>query len=135
MFGTAASLINKIKPEIFFNYVFIIWFCYINLSYLIAVFENHIIKRALAGAMLLFPSIKKAKLLIIMDFLDKIVTFGPCKADININVAFIIAFTGFLHIKEIIYPNKKAKDFSITKALYSNIRIVFNSYLIVFYLK
>ena len=33
------------------------------------------------------------------------------------------------------YPNRKAKDFSTTKALYSNIRIAPNSHLIVFYLK
>ena len=46
-----------------------------------------------------------------------------------------MAFTGFLYIEEIIYPNRKVKDFSTTKALYSNIRIAPNSYLIVFYLK
>ena len=50
-------------------------------------------------------------------------------------MAFIITFTGFLYIKEIIYPNKKAKDFSIIKALYSNIRIAPDGHLIVFYLK
>ena len=33
------------------------------------------------------------------------------------------------------YPNKKAKDFSTIKALYSDIRIAFNGHLIVFYLK
>jgi hypothetical protein len=46
-----------------------------------------------------------------------------------------MAFTGFLYIKEIIYPNRKVKDFNTTKTLYSNIRIAPNSYLIVFYLK
>ena len=35
---------------------------------------------------------------------------------INVNIIFIIAFTGFLYIGEIIYPNKKVKDFSIIKA-------------------
>ena len=33
------------------------------------------------------------------------------------------------------YLNKKAKDFSIIKALYSDISITFNGHLIVFYLK
>ena len=33
------------------------------------------------------------------------------------------------------YPNRKAKDFSTIKALYSNIRIAPNSHSIVFYLK
>ena len=33
------------------------------------------------------------------------------------------------------YPNRKVKDFNTIKALYSNIRITLNSYLIVFYLK
>ena len=33
------------------------------------------------------------------------------------------------------YLNRKAKDFSIIKALYSDIRITPNSYLMVFYLK
>ena len=42
---------------------------------------------------------------------------------------------GFLYIKEIIYLNKKAKDFSTIKALYSNIKIASNGHLIVFYLK
>ena len=98
-------------------------------------FKNYIIKRALTGAILLFLSTKKSKLLIIKDILDKIVTFSPCKADINIDMAFIIAFTGFLYIGEIIYLNRKAKDFSIIKALYSDIRIAPNGYLIVFYLK
>jgi hypothetical protein len=46
-----------------------------------------------------------------------------------------MAFTGFLYIGEIIYLNRKAKDFSTTRALYSNVRIAPNSYLIVFYLK
>ena len=55
--------------------------------------------------------------------------------DINIDAAFIIIFTGFLYIGEIIYLNKKAKDFSTTKALYSDVRIAPNSYSIVFYLK
>ena len=51
------------------------------------------------------------------------------------DAVFIIAFTGFLYIKEIIYPNKKAKDFNTIKALYSDIRIAPNGHLIVFYLK
>jgi hypothetical protein len=46
-----------------------------------------------------------------------------------------MAFTGFLCIGEIIYLNRKVKDFNTIKALYSNIRIAPNSYLIVFYLK
>jgi hypothetical protein len=33
------------------------------------------------------------------------------------------------------YLNKKVKNFSIIRALYSNIRITPNSYLMVFYLK
>ena len=69
------------------------------------------------------------------DILDKIITFSPYKADININTAFIIAFIGFLYIGEIMYLNRKAKDFSIIKAFYSDIRIAFNGHLIVFYLK
>ena len=83
---------------------------------------------------MLFRS-KKSKLLITKDILNKIITFSPCKADININTAFIIAFVGFLYIKEIIYLNKKAKDFNTIKALYSNVRIAPDGYLIVFYLK
>jgi hypothetical protein len=46
-----------------------------------------------------------------------------------------MAFTGFLYIGEIIYPNRKVKDFNTIKALYNNIRIALNGYLIVFYLK
>ena len=46
-----------------------------------------------------------------------------------------MAFTGFLYIGEIMYPNKKAKDFSTTKALYSDIRIAPDGHLMVFYLK
>ena len=84
---------------------------------------------------LLFLSTKKSKLPIIKDILDKIITFNPYKADININTAFIIAFMGFLYIGEIMYINRKAKDFSIIKALCSDIRIAPNSHLIVFYLK
>ena len=84
---------------------------------------------------LLFLSTKKSKLLIIKDILDKIVTFNPYKADININMVFIIIFTGFLYIEEIIYLNRKTKDFSIIKALYSDVRITLNGYLIIFYLK
>ena len=105
------------------------------MGHLIATFKDYIIKRALAGVILLFLSTKKSKLLITKDILDKIVTFSPCKADININIVFIMAFTGFLYIGEIMYPNRKVKDFSITKALYGNIRIALNGYLIVFYLK
>jgi hypothetical protein len=86
-------------------------------------------------AILLFLFIKKAKLPIIKDILDKIVIFSPYKANINIDTAFIMAFMGFLYIGEIIYPNKKVKDFSTIRALYSNIRITPNGYLIVFYLK
>ena len=108
---------------------------YIYLGYLITAFKDYTIKRALVGAILLFLSTKKAKLLIIKDILDKIITFRPYKADINVDIVFIIAFTGFLYIEEIIYLNRKAKDFSTLRALYSNVRITPNSYLIVFYLK
>jgi len=87
------------------------------------------------GAILLFLFTKKTKLLIIKDILNKIVTFKPYKVDINIDAVFIMVFTGFLYIGEITYPNRKAKDFSTIRALYNNIRIAPNSYLIVFYLK
>jgi len=46
-----------------------------------------------------------------------------------------MAFTGFLHIGEITYLNRKAKDFSTTKALRSDVRIAPNSHLMVFHLK
>jgi len=87
------------------------------------------------GAILLFLSTKKTKLLIIKNILDKIITFRPYKADINVDIVFIIAFAGFLYIEEIIYLNRKAKDFSTLRALYSDVRIAPNGYLIVFYLK
>ena len=87
------------------------------------------------GAILLFLSTKKTKLLIIKDILDKIITFKPYKADTNVDTAFIIVFIGFLYIREIIYLNRKAKDFSTTRALYNNIRIAPIGYLIVFHLK
>ena len=132
MFSTAAPLIDKIKLKTFFNYIFVIWFYYIDLGHLITTFKDYIIKKALARAILLFPFIKKFKLLIIKNILDKIITFSPYKADININTAFTIAFIGFLYLGEIMYPNKKAKDFSTIKTLYSNIRIAPNGYLIVF---
>jgi hypothetical protein len=85
--------------------------------------------------MLLFLSTKKTKLLIMKDILDKIVTSRLCKMDANIDMAFIIVFTGFLYIREIMYPNRKAKDFSTTKALYNDIRIAPDGHSIVFYLK
>jgi len=85
--------------------------------------------------MLLFPSTKKTKLPIIKDILDKIITLGPYKADINIDAVFTMAFAGFLYIGEIIYLNRKAKDFSTIKALRSDVRIAPNSHLIVFHLK
>jgi hypothetical protein len=87
------------------------------------------------GAISLFLFTKKTKLLIIKDFLDKIITLRPYKADINIDIVFIIAFTGFLYIGEIIYLNKKVKNFSTIRALCSNIRIAPNGHLMVFYLK
>ena len=105
------------------------------MGHLITTFKDYTIKRALAGAILLFLFTKKFKLLITKDILDKIVTFSPCKADINVDAAFIIVFIGFLYIGEIIYLNKKAKDFSTIKALYSDVKIALNSHLIVFYLK
>ena len=83
----------------------------------------------------MFLFTKKSKLLITKDILNKIVTFNLFKADINMDIVSIIAFAGFFYIGEIIYPNRKAKDFSTTKALYSNVRIALNSHLIVFYLK
>jgi hypothetical protein len=87
------------------------------------------------GAILLFLFTKKTKLPIIKDILDKIVISKLYKADINVDTAFIMAFIGFLYIGEITYLNRKAKDFSTIRALYSNIRIAPNGYLIVFYLK
>ena len=126
---------GRIKLKTLSNYISVIQSCYIDLGHLIAAFKDYTIKRALVGAILLFLFIKKTKLSIIKDILDKIVTSKPYKADANVNIAFIIAFTGFLYIGEIIYPNRKAKDFSTIKALYSNIRIAPDGYLIVFYLK
>jgi hypothetical protein len=126
---------GKIKLETLSNYISVIQSRYIDLGHSIAAFKDYIIKRALAGAISLFLSTKKSKLLITKDILDKIVTFSPYKADINIDAVFIMAFTGFLYIGEITYPNRKVKDFSTTKALYSDVRIAPNSHLIVFYLK
>jgi hypothetical protein len=59
------------------------------------------------------------------------IVFKPYKANINIDIVFIIVFIGFLYIREIIYLNRRVKDFSIIRALYSNIRITPDSYLIV----
>jgi hypothetical protein len=87
------------------------------------------------GAILLFLFTKKTKLLITRDILDKIVTSKLYKVNANINIAFIMVFAGFLYIGEIIYPNRKAKDFSTIRALYNDISIAPNSYLIVFHLK
>jgi hypothetical protein len=90
----------------------------------------------LSGGYITIPIYQKInKLLIIKDILDKIIIFKPCNADTNTDMVFIIVFIGFLYIKEIIYPNKEVKDFNTIKALYSNIRITPNSYLIIFYLK
>ena len=105
------------------------------MGHLITTFKDYTIKRALARAILLFLSTKKSKLLIIKDILNKIVTFNPYKADINIDAVFIIIFTGFLYIGEIIYLNRKVKDFNTIKAFYSDVRIAPNSHSIVFYLK
>jgi hypothetical protein len=88
------------------------------------------------GAILLFLFTKKTKLLITKDILNKIITSRLYNADINVDIAFIIIFAGFIYIKEIIYLNRKAKDFNTIKALCGNIRIASNSYLMVFlYLK
>jgi len=135
VFGIAAPLISRVKPETLSNYIFTIRSHYIDLGYLIAAFKDYTIKRALAGAILLFPSTKKTKLPIIKDILDKIITFRPYKADANVDAAFMIAFAGFLRIGEITYLNRKAKDFSTTRALYSDVRIAPNGHLMVFYLK
>ena len=51
------------------------------------------------------------------------------------DIVFILISICFLYIRKIIYLNKKAKDFSIIRALYSDIRIAFNDYLMVFYFK
>ena len=126
---------GRIKLETLFNYISVIQSYYVDLGYLITAFKDYTIKRALARAILLFLFTKKSKLPIIKDILNKIITFSSCKADINVDAAFIMTFTGFLYIEEIIYLNKKAKDFSTTKALYSDVRITPNSHLIVFYLK
>jgi hypothetical protein len=135
VFGIAAPLIGRVKLETLSNYISIIRSYYIDLGYLIAAFKDYTIKRALVGAILLFLSTKKTKLPIIKDILDKIITFRPYKANINIDTAFIMVFTGFLYIEEITYLNRKAKDFSTIRALYSDVRIAPNGYLIVFYLK
>jgi hypothetical protein len=134
-FGTAAPLMGRVKPETLSNYVSAIRSRHIDLGHSIAAFEDHTIKRALAGAMSLFPSTKKTKLPITKDILDKIITLGPCKADANVDAAFTMAFAGFLRIGEITYPNRKAKDFSTTKALRSDVRIAPDSHSMVFHLK
>ena len=46
-----------------------------------------------------------------------------------------MAFTGFLYIGEITYLNRKAKDFSTTRALRSDVRIAPDGHLMVFHLK
>ena len=55
--------------------------------------------------------------------------------DINVDAVFTIVFIGFLYIEEIIYPNRKVKDFNTTKALRSDVRIAPDGHLMVFYLK
>jgi hypothetical protein len=135
LFITCTYIDSRIKLKTLSNYISVIQSYYIDLGHLITAFKDYIIKRALAEAILLFLSTKKTKLLITKDILDKIITSKFYKADINIDAVFIIAFTGFLYIGEIIYLNKKVKDFSTIRALYNNIRIAPDGYLIVFYLK
>ena len=98
LFITCTYIDSRIKLKTLSNYISVIQSYYIDLGHLITAFKDYIIKRALAGAILLFLSIKKIKLPIIKDILNKIITLKPCKADINIDTAFIIAFAGFLYI-------------------------------------
>ena len=56
------------------------------------------------GAILLFLFIKNTKLLIIKDILDEIIVFRICKADINIDIVFIIIFKSFFICKRDYMP-------------------------------
>ena len=82
------------------------------------------IKRFLNGARSLFPQIKKERLPITKDILEKITSVVPISIeDLNIDTAFKVAWAGFLRMGEFTYTDaeSQARTFADTKLTRSDI--------------
>jgi len=100
---------RQVSPDTLYNYVAAIRSRHVDSGRAIDTFESPTIKRLLAGAASLFATVKREKMPISRQTLEKVVTNVNTKCDANIDAAFTLAWSGMLRMGEITYPATAVK--------------------------
>ena len=124
VFGSAAPKQGQIQPKTVESYLSALKSYHVDRNLSTDVFSSLRIKRILSGARSLFPQIKKERLPITKDILEKITSVVPISIeDLNIDTAFKVAWAGFLRMGEFTYTNaeSQARTFANTRLTRSDI--------------
>lgn len=124
VFGSVAPKQGQIQPKTVESYLSALKSYHIDRNLPTDAFSSLRIKRILGGARSLFPQIKKERLPITKDILEKITSVVPISIeDHNIDTAFKVAWAGFLRMGEFTYTNaeSQARTFADTKLTRSDI--------------
>ena len=105
-------------------YLSVFWSYYINRCIPIEIFKSTLLVRLVQGARNFFSSLKYARLLIISDLLTAITPSLILWDDINMTMAFKLAFAGFLCMGKFTHIKQRAinsQAFTTANLIYFNI--------------
>lgn len=107
--GTAPKQ-GQVKPSTVQSYLSALRSHHVDHHLSIQAFSSPRIDRILCGARYLYPHIKKKRLPITKDILEKITSSVPVSIEeLNIDTAFKVAWAGFLRMGEFTYTGAEAK--------------------------
>ena len=124
VFGSASPKQGQIKPRTVETYLSALKSYHVDRNFPTHAFSSPRIHRILSGARSLFPHIKKDRLPITKEILEKITSVIPISIeDLNIDTAFKVAWAGFLRMGEFTYTSAEAqaRTFVDTKLTRSDI--------------
>ena len=118
IYGANSPKQGQIKPNTAQSYLSALKSAHIDLGLSTQAFSSSRIDRILRGAHNLFPNIKKERLPITKDILQKITSIIPISIEeINIDAAFKVAWAGFLRMGEFTYTNSEARSSTFINTL------------------
>ena len=124
IFGSPIPRQGQVKPNTMQSYLSALRSYHVNNNLLIQVFSSSRVERILHGARYLFSHIKKKRLPITKDILEKITGATSISIEeLNIDTAFKVAWAGFLRMGEFTYTEAEAQlqIFTHTKLTQSDI--------------
>lgn len=110
IFGSNMPKQGQIKPNTAQGYLSALRSYHIDHGFSIHSFSSLRVDRILNGGRYLFPHLKKERLPITKDILEKITSIFPVSIqDLNIDTAFKVAWAGFLRMDEFTYTHTEAQ--------------------------